>query len=170
MANRILNLGCGNDYLDGAVNVDYFANKVDVRHNLNQTPYPFGDGEFDEIRCMNIIEHLDDIIATMEELFRIGTNGCRVVVRVPHFRSACLYEDPTHKHGFAWRTFDVFTTTSGIYGNYSHARFEYESRVYTPYKLKILYNILSKFPIITDNLLSKLIPMASIVFVLRVVK
>lgn len=167
---RLLNLGCGEDYVEGAVNVDEFAHKVDVRHDLNRIPYPFPDNAFDAIRCMNIIEHLDDVIATMRELHRIGRPGCRVSIRVPHFRSACLYEDITHRRGFAWRSFDVFAVGGTVYGDYAAFKFRIRSRAYTPYKLPVLYRLLSKAPVLTDNLLSKYIPMASILFELEVVK
>lgn len=167
---RTLNLGCGEDYLQGAVNVDQFAREADIRHDLNLTPYPFADNEFDVIRCMNIIEHLDDVIAAMQELHRIGRPGCTVTIRVPHFRSACLYEDITHRHGFAWRSFDVFAAEGTVYGEYTQRKFKIKSRAYTPYKLPPLYRLLSKIPVFTDNLLSKYIPMASILFELEVVK
>lgn len=167
---RVLNLGCGADYLAGAVNIDQFASKVDVRHDLNRTPYPFADDEFDEIRCMNIIEHLDDVLAVMQELHRIGRTGCRVTIRVPHFRSACLYEDITHRHGFAWRSFDLLASEGELYGEYTNYKFKIRSRAYTPYKLPLLYRLLSRAPVLTDNLLSKYIPMASILFELEVVK
>ncbi|HET6905541.1 MAG TPA: methyltransferase domain-containing protein [Rhodanobacteraceae bacterium] len=167
---HVLNLGCGADYIEGAVNIDRFATKVDVRHDLNHTPYPFADNEFDEIRCMNVIEHLDDVLAVMHELHRVGRAGCRVIIRVPHFRSACLYEDLTHRHGFAWRSFDLFTEDSSVYGEYTTCRFRILSRAYTPYKLPFVYRMLSRAPVLTDNLLSKYIPMASILFELEVLK
>lgn len=170
MTSEILNLGCGADYVEGMTNVDYFAKLVDVRHDLNSFPYPFRESQFDEIRCMNIIEHLDDVIRVMEELHRIGKPECKITMRVPHFRSACLYEDLTHKHGFAWRSFDIFVHSSTIYGEYSSSRFNYEYREYTPYKIRWLYQLLSRIPALTDNLFSKYIPMASILVILRVVK
>jgi len=46
-AIRIANLGCGKQYIPGAVNVDLYAEKVDVRHDLDVFPYPFQDGSFD---------------------------------------------------------------------------------------------------------------------------
>lgn len=171
VSNRgILNLGCGEQYEEEAVNVDYYASRVDVRHDLDVIPYPFADNTFDEIRCYNVIEHLEKVIPVMEELHRIGRPGCRVTIRVPHFRSACLYEDLTHKHGFAWRSFDVFTDSGSVYGNYSSVRYRILSRQYTPYKLPILYGLLSRVPVFTDNLLSKYIPMASILFTLQIRK
>jgi predicted SAM-dependent methyltransferase len=169
-ARRVLNLGCGADYVAGAVNVDQFADKVDLKHDLNSIPFPFPDSEFDEIRCMNIIEHLDNVISTMQELHRIGRHGCKITIRVPHFRSACLYEDITHQHGFAWRSFDVLSMNGSIYGKYTSRMFKINSRAYTAYKIPILYRILSKIPTLTDNLLSKYIPMASIMFELEVIK
>lgn len=167
---RTLNLGCGEQYEEGATNIDFYAKRVDVRHDLDLIPYPFSDDTFDEIRCYNIIEHLQDVVRVMGELHRIGKSGCKVIIRVPHFRSACLYEDLTHKHGFAWRTFDIFTDSNTIYGNYSSVRFRMLSRQYTPYKIKAFYKILSSMPVLTDNLLSKFVPMASILFVMEVDK
>jgi SAM-dependent methyltransferase len=165
-----LNLGCGDQYDPSAVNVDFYAERVDVRHNLDMFPYPFEDGTFDEIVCLNVVEHLVDVIRVMNEIHRIGKANCKVLIRVPHFRSACLYEDLTHRHGFAWRSFDIFTERSSVYGNYSPARFDIISREYTPYKWRGLYRLLSRFPILTDNLLSKFVPMASIVYVMQVNK
>ena len=166
----ILNLGCGEQYEEGAVNIDLYATRVDVRHDLDSTPYPFPENAFDEIHCYNVIEHLERVIPVMEELHRIGKPGCRVTIRVPHFRSACLYEDLTHKHGFSWRSFDIFDDDGHVYGNYSATRYRIVSRRYTPYKWKSLYRMLSRAPVFTDNLASKYIPMASILFELEVVK
>ena len=41
-----LNLGCGNDYKDGFVNVDIGNCKKDLEHNLEIFPYPFEDDQF----------------------------------------------------------------------------------------------------------------------------
>lgn len=165
-----LNLGSGSHYRPDYVNVDFFAERVDIRHDLNEFPYPFEDGVFDEIVCMNIIEHLREPIKVMEELHRIGRHGAKIVIRVPHFRSASLYEDITHLRGYAWRTFDHFTVRSEIYGLYTQRRFLMRDRHYTPYLFPWLYRVLSRVPRLTDNLLSKFVPMASIMFTLEVEK
>lgn len=165
-----LNLGSGEDYLEGAVNVDLYARRADVRHDLEVTPYPFADDSFDLIRCMNVLEHLREPIRVMEELYRIGRHGARVVIRVPHFRSASLYEDITHQRGYAWRTLDHFTPDGQVYGDYTRRGFVMVHREYTPYLMPWLYRLLSRAPRLTDNLLSKFIPMASILFTLEVRK
>ncbi|MGY3232019.1 SAM-dependent methyltransferase [Luteibacter sp. HA06] len=167
---KTLNLGSGNDYLDGAVNVDFYSVKADIRHDLESMPYPFADDTFDAIRCMNVLEHLHEPIRVMQELHRIGRHGARVIIRVPHFRSAALYEDITHQRGYAWRTLDHFVTDGEIYGDYTSRGFVMIDRQYTPYLIPFLYRLLSKVPRLTDNLLSKFIPMASILFTLEVRK
>lgn len=167
---RIANLGCGERHIEGAINIDLFSKNADVRHDLNLFPYPFTDSTFDEIHAWNVIEHLDDTIEVMHEIHRIGADGCLVHIRVPHFRSACLYEDLTHKRGFAWRSFDIFTEDGLIYGDYAKCRYKIVSREFTPYLLPVLYRALSRLPSLTDNLLSKFIPMASIKFTLQIEK
>lgn len=170
MSPKVANLGNGNLYVEGFTNVDLFAARADVRHDLDIFPYPFEDSSFDEIRAHNIVEHLTDVVAVMRELHRIGKDGCLVTIRVPHFRSACLYEDLTHRHGFAWRSFDIFVDHGEVYGDYADFRYEIVSRAYTPYLVPLLYRVLSRVPLLTDHLLSKFIPMASIEFVLKVRK
>lgn len=165
-----LNLGSGENYVDGALNLDLYAHTADLRHDLDIYPYPFKDNSFDKIICNDIIEHLDSVISVMREIHRIAKHGSRVLIRVPHFRSACLYEDVTHKHGFAWRSFDIFAADGAIYGEYVSFRYRVMHREYTPYKVRSLYKLLSRMPVLTDNLLSKYVPMASIRFELQVLK
>ncbi|HOT81181.1 MAG TPA: hypothetical protein PKY13_14395 [Microthrixaceae bacterium] len=129
----ILDLGCGSSKRPGAVGVDIgpFPG-VDVVHDLNRHPFPFEDGVADEIYLDNVLEHLDDVIATMEELHRIGRDGCRIRIDVPYFRSRWAAMDPTHVHAFTPESFAYFDPThpfSERYG-YSAVRFDVESVVY----------------------------------------
>ena len=49
-APRKLNLGCGEDYKEGYVNVDFHGHvNIDVQHDLNSIPYPFADNSFDHV-------------------------------------------------------------------------------------------------------------------------
>jgi len=52
-----LNLGCGEDYKEGYINLDILDNEfVDVIHDLNKFPYPFKDDEFGEIYIHHVLE------------------------------------------------------------------------------------------------------------------
>jgi SAM-dependent methyltransferase len=87
---------------------------ADVLCDLNQTAYPFADDTFDLILCEHVLEHLDDVIAVMEEIHRVGRPSARVIVRVPHFSSVHYYSDPTHKHPFGLHSFDYFLPGTAV--------------------------------------------------------
>jgi len=101
-----LNLGCGGEYLEGYVNLDYNSEyKIDVKHDLNQFPYPFPDNHFDEIYCSHILEHVVDLFKVMDELVRISKDKTIIHIRVPHFSNPNGYNDLTHVRFFGWFTF-----------------------------------------------------------------
>jgi hypothetical protein len=106
----ILNLGCGQKYLSSAVNVDAnYRYKADVIHDLNSFPWPFADNEFSEVLAYDIVEHLDDVMATMNEIHRVSCHAATVRITVPHFSCSNAYTDPSHVHSFGYFSFDYFT-------------------------------------------------------------
>ena len=105
-----LNLGCGTDIKAGYVNFDVIPlSGVDVIHDVNSFPYPFEDDMFDEILCLNILEHVD-LIPVLKELHRILRKGGELIIQVPHFTSRNNFIDPTHKNRFSIQTFDFFVS------------------------------------------------------------
>lgn len=105
---RRLNVGCGRDVRPGWVNLDRAPLPgVDVVHDLERGRLPFDDQSFDEVLCRDVLEHVD-VLATMRELHRILRPGGRLHLRVPHFTSRNVWDDPTHRRGFALTTFDMF--------------------------------------------------------------
>lgn len=120
---RTLNLGCGRKPLAGAVNLDCVASvAADVVHDLNVRPWPFPDGSFRHVQAFDVIEHLDDVVATMEEIYRICEDGATVEITVPHFSSSNAFTDPTHRHFFGHFTFRYFDPAHEL-GYYSSATF-----------------------------------------------
>ena len=97
--NHRLNLGCGEDYREGYLNVDFHDHiKVDKVLNLNQVPYPFKDNTFDEVIAYHVIEHLNDPFTIMKELHRITKPMAKVHIKVPHFSRGFTHAE--HKAGF----------------------------------------------------------------------
>lgn len=108
MNRKILNAGCGRDVREGWINLERVAGPgVDVVHDLERHPLPFADGEFDEVFCRDVLEHLD-YLPLLGEFHRILKPGGALRVRVPHFTSVNNYLDPTHRHFFSARTLEAF--------------------------------------------------------------
>lgn len=107
-----LNIGCGNHILPGWINLDISALPgVDVVHNIEKIPLPFADGEFDEILCQDVLEHVE-YIPVLRDLHRIIKPGGTITIRVPHFTTRHNFIDPTHKKMFSIDTFDFFVKGS----------------------------------------------------------
>lgn len=133
---RILDLGCGRSKTRGAVGLDINPRSdADVIHDLDEFPYPFADCEFDKILCKDVLEHVDNFIAVMEEIWRIAKNEAVVEVAAPFMSSVNFFSDPTHKRAFTSRSFDYFLPGTPAFGyNYSHARFKLLSVEYDKYE------------------------------------
>ncbi|MCX8053452.1 MAG: glycosyltransferase [Armatimonadetes bacterium] len=130
----ILELGCGKrrEYSD-SITVDICAeSNPDVLHDLNQYPYPFADNSFDVVICNHILEHLDDVVRTLEEIHRILKPGGLLKVEAPYFTSVYAYADPTHKHFFTSRSFDYFFEGTEL------SRFDYSRVRYAPKKIELV--------------------------------
>jgi SAM-dependent methyltransferase len=109
MSDR-LNLGCGRKHIDSALNVDSNpASAPDLLHDLNSIPWPLPADHFSEVFACDIIEHCDDIIATMQEIHRVCRDRAVVRITVPHFSCVNAYADPTHRHLFASSSFNYVT-------------------------------------------------------------
>lgn len=113
----ILELGCGNNKTAGAVGVDFNPNSAaDIIHDLNVFPWPLKSNSFDRVICRHVLEHLDDIIKAMAEIYRVCRDEGIVEIISPHFSSARSWDDPTHRHSFTLKTFDFFSKNHSYKG------------------------------------------------------
>jgi len=122
-----LQIGAGGKVLSGWVNLDLAALPgIDVVHNLNVYPWPFEDGQFEHIMAIDVLEHLDDLIKAMEEIYRILKKDGTIEIRVPFWNSYSFNTDPTHKIRFSEDTFQFFIKDSPYCNDrhyYTKARF-----------------------------------------------
>ena len=103
-----LNIGCGVDIKQGWINLDFATIAgVDVVHDIEKIPLPFGNDEFDEILAQDVLEHVE-YIPVLKDLHRILKMGGMLTIRVPHFTSKSNFVDPTHKKLFSINTWDFF--------------------------------------------------------------
>jgi len=117
-------VGCGINKYPGAIGIDRNADtKADVIADLDHFPFPFGDGCFREIRAIHVIEHVADVIRTMEEFHRLGAPQCRIVIVTPHYTDFSSFCDPTHRWHLNSFSLRYFSEDHGGFGYYSNARF-----------------------------------------------
>ena len=91
-----IDLGCGIWKPEGFIGVDiYPAVNVDVVANLNRR-FPFSDNSADVIRAHDVVEHLDNRIHTMNELWRVSKPNALIDIRVPSTDGRGAFQDPTH--------------------------------------------------------------------------
>lgn len=121
---RILDVGCGLRKRPGAVGIDrHPASRADVLCDLDRFPYPFADNSFERVLAIHVIEHVADVIGTMEELHRVACPGGRVRIETPHYTDFASFCDPTHRSHLNSFSFRCFGEDHGGFGYYSAARF-----------------------------------------------
>lgn len=119
-----LNLGCGRDSRSGYINLDLIPlSGVNVVYNLDQGHLPFKDGQFSEVYCRHVLEHLEGFSSVVEDIVRILKPGGLLKVESPHCSSPTAYSDPTHRRFFSYNTFRYFTEEY-VFNFYSRARVE----------------------------------------------
>ena len=120
-----LNMGCGRDIKVGYVNMDSAKLAgVDIIHDLDKFPWPFKDNYFEEVFASHVLEHLNDKIKPLEEIYRVCKNNAKVIIKVPIFPGTYAVCDPTHKQFFNYSTFDYFRPNNQGLNYYSKAKFE----------------------------------------------
>src|SRR5258707_3226640 len=128
MPGRILDVGCGLNKYPGAIGIDRIAGtRADVLCDLDHFPYPFRDNSFDEVRAIHVIEHVADVIRTMEEFHRLLRNGGTVFIATPHYTDFSSFCDPTHRWHLNSYSFRYFGEDNAGFGYYSQCKFRENS-------------------------------------------
>jgi SAM-dependent methyltransferase len=149
---KILELGCGRTKHPHAIGIDRVPLPgVDVVHDLNRGPYPFEDDTFDEVYAVHVVEHLDSILAVMEEIHRITRPNARVVIITPHHSDAISWQDPTHRWHLTSYSFSYFEPTYHT-NYYTRARFRIRSKhvelasIWKTLGIQALVNLDNRYP------------------------
>jgi SAM-dependent methyltransferase len=146
---RVLNLGCGRKRVSGAVNLDLtHETSPDVIHDLDRRPWPFPDDRFDKVLAHDVIEHLAETVATLEEIHRVCRHGALVRITVPHYSSPNAFTDPTHRHHFGRFSFGCMTEEHDL-SFYTRARFVERSCriIFHPTALnKFVWRLANRYP------------------------
>lgn len=113
---RILDVGCGPNKFPGSIGVDMnAATAADVICHLDRGGLPFRDNSFDQVRAVHLIEHVADVMATMEEFYRVARPGATIWIVTPHYTDFSSYCDPTHRWHLNSYSF-MFFYAAGMHG------------------------------------------------------
>ena len=120
---RILDVGCGLNKFAGAIGIDKNpASRADVICDLDRFPWPLADASFDEVRAIHVIEHVADVVRTVEEFHRLLRKGGRIVMETPHYTDFSSFCDPTHRWHLNSYSFRYFGENNAGFGYYSECR------------------------------------------------
>jgi hypothetical protein len=170
---RKLCLGSGRKQTPDAVNVDVVASTdPDLCHDLNCMPWPLPDDWFEECQAYDVIEHLNDIVAVMEEIHRVSKDGAVVRITVPHYSCSNAFTDPTHRHYFSCMSMNYFTGEHE-FSFYTNCRFRRRKSqiVFLPSLLnKVVHRLANRFAARYERRWAWIFPAWFLYFELEVVK
>lgn len=168
-----LNFGCGQKKRDRWLNVD-ISSKVnpDLLWNLDKYPYPLPSDHFEYIHAGDVVEHLIDIKAFMEESHRLLKPDGMIETTTPHFSCSNSFTDPTHKSHLGYFSFDYFTSSSQ-WNFYTGVRFEIIERfiAFHPGRInRVVSFIANKYPDRYERRLCWSFPAWFLIFKLKAIK
>ena len=122
-----LDLGCGRNKRTGALGVDSNRDTAaDVIADIDRGVLPFRDGSFDRVLLVHVIEHVENVISTIEEVHRVARPGGTILIETPHYTDFSSFCDPTHRWHLNTFSFRYFSEDHGGFGYYSAPPFARE--------------------------------------------
>jgi len=95
-STKKIDICCGDTCPEGFIGIDLVEGPgVDIVADLTKG-IPLQDNTVSSLRAYDAIEHLPDRIKTMNEIWRVCTNGATVEIFVPSTDGRGAFQDPTH--------------------------------------------------------------------------
>lgn len=125
-------LGAGDKKLEGWINVDISDEfKPEIVCDIN-SGLPFKNDSIGEVRAFSVLEHLDETIDCLNEIWRVCADGAILCIYVPHCRSTMGVADPTHKKLFNEESFQYFCRNGNHY------------RLHESYEIKCCFDLIEE--------------------------
>ncbi|QIB27579.1 methyltransferase domain-containing protein [Caloranaerobacter azorensis] len=113
MTNKLVKveLGCGKTKTPGFIGIDRFPfDGVDIVADLNEG-IPLEDDSVDLIYASHSLEHLNDLVFIMKEIYRVCKHKAIVCIVAPYYNTYLNVSNPYHKQVFNEHTFRFFTNS-----------------------------------------------------------
>jgi len=174
-----VDIGCGKNKKQGFVGIDQFPGKeVDIVCNINKK-IKLKDNSVSILYSHHVLEHVESLEKTMEEIYRICKKNSIVIIEVPHFSGrGAFYE--FHRRFFRCNSFEDFEqkekdmfTTNKVKIKIIGKRLRFLKRWYYPWNFIVepLINFSEKFCIIyEETFLKNLFPAYDLQFKMKIIK
>lgn len=171
-----INLGSGASLKKGYVNVDFYYDKADVKHDLNKYPYPFKTSSTEEVVISHTIRYIEDMIRFFKEMHRICKNKAIIKIIDAHYSNQQAFNDFLYKqHPLGTRSFVSIDSTMVREPMVKNLNFKLVKRklIFKPSNNVIvrfinwLANIRTTF---SERWVSKIIPFEEVYIELQVIK
>lgn len=109
-----VDLACGQNKREGFVGMDIAkCEGVDIVRDVLDFPWPFDDGEVEELHSSHFVEHIGydegrDLLAFMNEAYRVAAPGATFTIIHPFCKSVRAFQDPTHRRFIPAETWSYF--------------------------------------------------------------
>ena len=111
MSEIKLNLGAGFSYIPGFHNID-ISPKADIVLDLGRERLPFEDNSVDLVFSYHCLEHVDNYLFALSEIYRVLKHGGIFLLGVPYVTlTEYNLVNPYHLHHFNEFSFDFFDAT-----------------------------------------------------------
>jgi len=125
-----LNFGCGTDIKKDWDNCDKQRGKGIITFNADDFPYPIKNNTYDYILLRQSLDFVEDVRATLFELWRISKPKAEIKIEVPYYNNRGAFNDVESKHFFSDNTFKIFIDETCIVNK--KKRFEIKELILTP--------------------------------------
>lgn len=107
-----LDLGCGTSKIPGFLGLDrYPMTGVDVVGDLNAA-LPFADDSFDLVLASHSLEYVQDLLATLQEIYRVCKHGAQVCIVAPYALQGLHLANPYRRQVFNEHTPRFWTNSA----------------------------------------------------------
>lgn len=107
MTKRRLDIGPSYYKSEGFIGIDLLRSQnVDIVGDARRMPIK--TNIIDEIYSSYCLEHIDDQLSVLKEIYRVCKNGAEVRLILPHFSNPAFFDDLTHQRLYSTRSFEHF--------------------------------------------------------------
>ncbi|MEK6714815.1 MAG: class I SAM-dependent methyltransferase [Candidatus Omnitrophota bacterium] len=165
MTNKILDVGCSNNKIQGAVGIDMDPHsQADIIHDLDTFPWPIHDNEFDTVYCKHIFEHLKEPKKAIKEVYRITKPNGHIILEVPHFSSHGAYGNFQHRYFF---TYELMNKLINLI---KHKPIKKQIKFYKTFRFFGIQSLANKFPRNYERFWTYIFPAEQIWFEIEAIK